>query len=86
MTVNVWSRIPTLCLPPPRLTALVVKALSMADQISYPVAVDHQALLDSMFWLTRSAQQPDGSFADQSPYRPNKLVVSLLLELFLPFL
>lgn len=78
MTLNMWSRIPTLCPLTPRLTALVVKALSMADPIPHPVFMDHQALSDSLAWLMRSAQQQDGSFADQSPYRPNKLVVSCM--------
>lgn len=86
MTVNVWGKIQGLCPLPPRLTALVVKALSMADLISQPVFVDHQALSDSVAWLMRSAQQPDGSFADRSSYRPNKLVVSLHLELLPSFL
>lgn len=76
MTLNRWSRIPTLCPLTLRLTASVVKVLAMADPIPHPVFKDHQALSDSLAWLRRSAQQQDGSFADQSSYRPNKLVVS----------
>lgn len=56
------------------LTALVVKALAVADPISKPVFVDHQALSDSVAWLMSRAQQADGSFVDPSSYRPNKLV------------
>lgn len=73
-----------------RLTALVVKTLSMAEPLPQPVSVDHQALSESVAWLIRKAQQADGSFADKSPFRPNKVVVSgtplilLLLLLLLP--
>lgn len=74
-----------------RLTALVVKTLSMAEPLPQPVSVDHQALSESVAWLIHKAQQADGSFADKSSFRPNKVVVSgappllLLLLLLLPY-
>lgn len=61
-----------------RLTAQVVKTLSAADQL---VSVDHQSdhrqsLSESVAWLIRSSQQPDGSFTDASSFRANKVMVS----------
>ncbi|XP_029283794.1 complement C5-like [Cottoperca gobio] len=56
-----------------RLTALVVKTLSVVDPV---VSVDHQTLSDSVSWLIRSAQQPDGSFKDESSVRPNKVMAA----------
>ncbi|XP_040898542.1 complement C5 [Toxotes jaculatrix] len=53
------------------LTALVVKTLSVVDQV---VPVDHQSLSDSVAWLIRSAQQQDGSFTENSSFRPNKIM------------
>ncbi|XP_018549132.1 complement C5 [Lates calcarifer] len=55
------------------LTALVVKTLSVVDQV---IAVDHQSLSDSVSWLIRSTQQPDGSFTDTSSFRPNKVMTT----------
>ncbi|XP_044053377.1 complement C5 [Siniperca chuatsi] len=55
------------------LTALVVKTLSAMDPV---VSVDHQALSDSVAWLIRNAQQQDGSFADKSSFRPNKVMAA----------
>ncbi|KAM7390973.1 hypothetical protein PAMP_021696 [Pampus punctatissimus] len=54
------------------MTALVVKTLSVVDQV---VSVDHQVLSESVSWLIRSAQQQDGSFSEKSPFRPNKIAV-----------
>ncbi|KAG7999644.1 Complement C5 [Nibea albiflora] len=54
-----------------RLTALVVKTLSLVDSV---VSVDHQSLSDSVSWLIRNAQQPDGSFKDKSSFRPNRVM------------
>ncbi|XP_062237196.1 complement C5 [Platichthys flesus] len=55
------------------LTALVVKTLSLVDQV---VPVDHESLSNSVAWLIRSAQQPDGSFTDTSSFRPNKVMAA----------
>ncbi|XP_026199541.1 complement C5 [Anabas testudineus] len=55
------------------LTALVVKTLSLVDQV---VSVNHQSLSDSVSWLIRSTQQPDGSFTDTSPFRANKVMAA----------
>ncbi|XP_071340230.1 complement C5 isoform X2 [Trachinotus anak] len=53
------------------LTALVVKTMSVMDQI---VTVNHQALSDSVAWLIRSCQQADGSFTDKSSYKSKKFM------------
>ncbi|XP_030581729.1 complement C5-like [Archocentrus centrarchus] len=53
------------------LTALVVRALSAADPV---VSVNHQALSESVTWLIFRAQQPDGSFREESPYKSNKIL------------
>ncbi|XP_028270713.1 complement C5 [Parambassis ranga] len=53
------------------MTAQVVSALARADQL---VLVDHQSLSDSVSWLIRKMQQPDGSFVDKSFVRPIKLM------------
>ncbi|XP_035021114.1 complement C5 isoform X2 [Hippoglossus stenolepis] len=55
------------------LTALVVKTLSLVDQV---VPVDHESLSNSLAWLIRSTQQPDGSFTDTSSFRPNKVMAA----------
>ncbi|XP_034396896.1 complement C5 isoform X2 [Cyclopterus lumpus] len=55
------------------LTALVVKTQSVVDPV---VSVDHQTLSDSLSWLIRSAQQPDGSFTEKSSFRPNKVMAA----------
>ncbi|XP_078027275.1 complement C5 [Epinephelus lanceolatus] len=55
------------------LTALVVKTLSLVDPV---VSVDHQSLSDSVSWLIRSSQQQDGSFSDNSSYKPNKIMAA----------
>uniref|UniRef100_H3CK04 Complement component 5 n=1 Tax=Tetraodon nigroviridis TaxID=99883 RepID=H3CK04_TETNG len=55
------------------LTALVVKILAQVDPV---VPVDRQALSESVAWLIRKSQQPDGSFEEPSSYRPNRIVVS----------
>ncbi|XP_069579966.1 complement C5 isoform X1 [Brachyistius frenatus] len=53
------------------LTALVVRTLSAADQL---VSVDHQSLSESISWLIRRTQQPDGSFRDKSSsFRPKAM-------------
>ncbi|CAJ1069578.1 complement C5 isoform X1 [Xyrichtys novacula] len=57
--------------PSTRLTALMVKTLSMVDPV---VPVDHQSLSDSVSWLIRRNQQEDGSFTDSSSFRPNKIM------------
>ncbi|XP_032372446.1 complement C5 isoform X2 [Etheostoma spectabile] len=54
--------------PSTRLTALVVKTLSLADMVE---PVDHQSLSESVSWLIRSTQQLDGSFAEKSSLRSN---------------
>ncbi|XP_031694616.1 complement C5-like [Anarrhichthys ocellatus] len=54
-----------------RLTALVVKTLSVVDPV---VSVDHHTLSDSVSWLIRRAQQQDGSFTDKSSFRANKVM------------
>lgn len=55
------------------MTALVVKTLSMADPV---VPVNHQSLFESVSWLIRRAQQPDGSFTETASFRPNRVMVS----------
>ncbi|XP_069379296.1 complement C5 isoform X2 [Paralichthys olivaceus] len=55
------------------LTALVVKTLSLVDQV---VPVDHPSLSNSVAWLIRSTQQQDGSFTDTSSFRPNKVMAA----------
>lgn len=47
--------------------------MSLVDQV---VSVDHQYLSDSVSWLIRSTQQQDGSFTENSSFRPNKVMVS----------
>ncbi|XP_074495756.1 complement C5-like [Sebastes fasciatus] len=54
-------------------TALVVKTLSLVDPV---VSVDHQTLSDSVSWLIRNAQQPDGSFTDTSSISPNRAMAA----------
>ncbi|XP_011613600.2 complement C5 isoform X1 [Takifugu rubripes] len=53
------------------LTALVVKIMALLESVA---PVDHQGLSDSVAWLIRNCQQPDGSFTDKSSFRPNKIV------------
>uniref|UniRef100_A0A3Q1GK75 Complement C5 n=1 Tax=Acanthochromis polyacanthus TaxID=80966 RepID=A0A3Q1GK75_9TELE len=48
------------------LTAQAVRTLSTADQL---LSVDHQLLSESVSWLIRNTQQPDGSFTDKSSFR-----------------
>ncbi|CAF94607.1 unnamed protein product [Tetraodon nigroviridis] len=55
------------------LTALVVKILAQVDPV---VPVDRQALSESVAWLIRKSQQPDGSFEEPSSYRPNRIVAA----------
>ncbi|KAM3610513.1 uncharacterized protein V6R79_005063 [Siganus canaliculatus] len=55
------------------LTALAVKTLSVVDPV---VSVDHQALSESVSWLIRSAQRPDGSFTEESTFRPNRVMAA----------
>ncbi|KAF1388978.1 hypothetical protein PFLUV_G00068530 [Perca fluviatilis] len=49
--------------PSTRMTALMVKTLALVDMVD---PVDHQKLSESVSWLIRSTQQPDGSFAEKS--------------------
>ncbi|XP_031158002.1 complement C5 isoform X3 [Sander lucioperca] len=60
--------------PSTRLTALVVKTLALADMVD---PVDHQSLSDSVSWLIRSTQQPDGSFAEKSPRSNNFMAAGM---------
>ncbi|XP_034548076.1 complement C5 [Notolabrus celidotus] len=53
------------------LTAMVVKTLSVLDPV---IPVDHQSLSESVSWLIYNRQQTDGSFTDQSSFRPNKIM------------
>ncbi|XP_035236018.1 complement C5-like [Anguilla anguilla] len=52
------------------LTALVVKTLG---QVAKYVKVDHVSLCNSIFWL-KSRQNPDGSFREESNYKPSKIM------------
>lgn len=56
-----------------RITALVVRALAAAEPV---VSVNHQTLSESLTWLMFKAQQPDGSFTEESPYKSNRILVS----------
>ncbi|KAI4786582.1 hypothetical protein KUCAC02_037027 [Chaenocephalus aceratus] len=55
------------------LTALVVRTLSLVDPV---VPVDHQRLSESVSWLIRQQQQPDGSFRDPSSNKPNRIMAA----------
>ncbi|KAK2838185.1 hypothetical protein Q5P01_015397 [Channa striata] len=55
------------------LTALVVKTLSLVDPV---VSVNHQSLSESLSWLIRNTQEEDGSFTENSSYKPNKLMAA----------
>lgn len=46
--------------------------------------MEHQSLSDSVSWLILSTQQQDGSFKENSSFKPNKVMVSNTL--FLPIL
>lgn len=50
----------------------MVKVLAQLDRL---VPVDRQALSDSVAWLIRQRQQPDGSFRDTSAYSPHRVLV-----------
>uniref|UniRef100_A0A3B3X547 NTR domain-containing protein n=1 Tax=Poecilia mexicana TaxID=48701 RepID=A0A3B3X547_9TELE len=56
-----------------RVTAEVVRTLSLADPF---VSVDHQSLSDSVSWLIRKTQQPDGSFMERASSKNSRLMVS----------
>uniref|UniRef100_A0A3B3X3F7 Anaphylatoxin-like domain-containing protein n=1 Tax=Poecilia mexicana TaxID=48701 RepID=A0A3B3X3F7_9TELE len=47
--------------------------LSLADPF---VSVDHQSLSDSVSWLIRKTQQPDGSFMERASSKNSRLMVS----------
>ncbi|XP_037113807.1 complement C5 isoform X1 [Syngnathus acus] len=53
------------------LTAAAVRTLASVDPV---LRVDRQALSESVSWLIRNAQNPDGSFSDASAYRANKFM------------
>ncbi|XP_026042182.1 complement C5 [Astatotilapia calliptera] len=53
------------------ITALVVRALAAAEPV---VSVNHQTLSESLTWLMFKAQQPDGSFTEESPYKSNRIL------------
>ncbi|XP_076854617.1 complement C5 [Brachyhypopomus gauderio] len=53
------------------LTALVVKTLAKVDRY---VRVDRDMLSNTVRWLLTKHQNPDGSFTEESSYRPSKLM------------
>uniref|UniRef100_A0A3B3S054 Complement component 5 n=1 Tax=Paramormyrops kingsleyae TaxID=1676925 RepID=A0A3B3S054_9TELE len=53
------------------LTALVLKTLG---QVNKHVAVDEKSFCNSVFWLTSTCQNRDGSFKELSDYKPVKLM------------
>ncbi|XP_077942596.1 complement C5 isoform X2 [Gasterosteus aculeatus] len=55
------------------LTALVVRTLALVDSV---FSGDHQALSESVSWLIHRAQQPDGSFTDESSWKPNSFMAA----------
>uniref|UniRef100_A0A3B3X5I6 NTR domain-containing protein n=1 Tax=Poecilia mexicana TaxID=48701 RepID=A0A3B3X5I6_9TELE len=59
--------------PSTLVTAEVVRTLSLADPF---VSVDHQSLSDSVSWLIRKTQQPDGSFMERASSKNSRLMVS----------
>ncbi|XP_013878274.1 complement C5 isoform X2 [Austrofundulus limnaeus] len=58
--------------PSTMVTAEMVRALALMDPF---VSVNHQALSDSVSWLIRKTQQPDGSFRETSSSKLNKIMV-----------
>uniref|UniRef100_A0A3B3X8U0 Anaphylatoxin-like domain-containing protein n=1 Tax=Poecilia mexicana TaxID=48701 RepID=A0A3B3X8U0_9TELE len=58
--------------PSTLVTAEVVRTLSLADPF---VSVDHQSLSDSVSWLIRKTQQPDGSFMERASSKNSRLMV-----------
>ncbi|PWA14828.1 hypothetical protein CCH79_00020214 [Gambusia affinis] len=59
--------------PSPWVTAEVVRTLSLADPF---VSMDHQMLSDSVSWLIRKTQQPDGSFIERASSENSRPTVS----------
>uniref|UniRef100_A0A8C6U584 Anaphylatoxin-like domain-containing protein n=1 Tax=Neogobius melanostomus TaxID=47308 RepID=A0A8C6U584_9GOBI len=53
-------------------TALAVQTLAMVHRI---IPVDLDSLAKSVNWLIRNAQKTDGSFGDESLYKPNKIML-----------
>uniref|UniRef100_A0A4W4HR79 Complement C5 n=1 Tax=Electrophorus electricus TaxID=8005 RepID=A0A4W4HR79_ELEEL len=53
------------------LTALVVKTLAKVDEY---MTVDHDILSKTVRWLLTKRQSADGSFTEQSNYKPSKLM------------